>query len=201
MKSILSLSGIAACAVITSCASPKGISSFNQRSEVALPHHGSFELSTGLHEPWHRTKSLDAKTFKVGENIEIDTRREFVYPQDYELAKMSAQGVMPATPTDFATKMVGLHTDLKTEDRNGLVVLKGTVTITDFQGFSKMGGDAGQPILDAKGRLLTENKMEFPKFATYSTPIFTVIQPGKPCAIEISHPKNGTKLVFDLKAK
>ena len=185
------------------CVTDCGPSNFSRKTEVLLANDSSFELTAGIRQPWHRIEKLPTTDFKIGKAVRIANQREFVYPKSYEPAAFSADGklVTPATPEDFDSVSTGFLADLTSERRGDLVILKGTVSITDFQGFAEMGGEIGQPILDENGELLTENKIMSPKFASYTTNIFAALKPGQPCSVEISHMKDGTKLVLDLKAK
>ena len=70
--------------------------------------------------------------------------------------------------------------------------------VTEFLGFSETGGRQGQPIIDSKGRLITENVIMMPKFATFTTPVYAAIQPDGSCTFEISHPKRGTSVTLSI---
>lgn len=180
-------------ATVTTCQ----VASMNRPADH-IPSQLRFQMS--VREAKTGMKSLPAKQITVGKNFRIVDQREFTYPADYEPASVAQDldSVTPATPKEFRTIRTGIEADLTSERVGSLVVFKGTIKVTDFQGFSRMGGQAGQPIIDSEGRMITENRIEMPKLATYSTPVYTAIQPDGSCTFEISHPKKGTSVRFSL---
>lgn len=168
------------------------------RATDAMPSRLMFQMS--VKEAKVSAKRLPAKQIIVGRNFRVSEQREFIYPAAYEPVSITtdSSSVVPATPKDFRTIHTGLEADLTSERVGALLVFKGTIKVTDFQGFSRMGGQWGQPVIDAKGRLITENRVEMPKFATFTTPVYAALQPDGSCTFEISHPKKGTSVTFSI---
>lgn len=189
-------------AVLASCSPTTGVTARQvaamNRPAENLPSKLTFRMS--VKEGWAGAKDLPARQVVVGRDFRISEQRDFIYPSAYEPASATAdlKTVVPATPKEFQKIHTGIEADLTSERAGGLLLVKGTIKVTDFQGFSRMGGQLGQPILDSKGRLITENRVEMPKFATYSTPVYTAIQPDGSCTFEISHPKKGTTVTFSI---
>lgn len=157
-------------------------------------------LKMGLKQRGTRLKEFPAQKITLGQGFRVGDQREFIYPSEYLFpdAEADSTSIYPATPTDFKMVPAGIEANLISERRGGLVLLKGTITVTDFQGFSKMGGEMGEPILDDHGRLISENRVEMPKLATFTTPIQIAMKPGKSYPVEISHPRKGTSVVLSL---
>ena len=192
----------AACAVLASCTAPTGVTvrqvaAMSQPAEN-MPSRVTFQIS--VKEGRAAVRKLPAEQIAVGGSFRITDQKDFVYPSAYEPASANAglTAVVPATPKAFQTIQTGLEADLQSERSGGLIIIKGTIKVTDFQGFSRMGGQLGQPILDAKGRLITENRIEMPKLATYTTPVYAAVQPDGSCTFGISHPKKGTTVTLSL---
>lgn len=202
MKPGLLLIPAAACAVLASCSAPSGITTRQvaamNRPAGDMPSRVTIQMS--VKEGKAAAKPLPAKQVTVGSDFRITAQREFVYPSSYEPASAHADltTVVPATPKEFQSIPTGIEADLETERSGGLIVIKGMIKVTEFQGFSRMGGLLGQPILNAKGQVITENRIEMPKLATYTTPVYAAVQPDGTCAFEISHPKKGTVVTLSL---
>jgi hypothetical protein len=93
--------------------------------------------------------------------------------------------------------MTGFRAELSASRKGSLILIKGMVTVKEFAGFTKMGGLLGRPIIE-NGSILTENRIEMPKFATYTTPVYSALQPESSTQFEISHPTNGTTITVTL---
>ena len=188
--------------MLISCAPPAGMSVKEMR--VLTQSDGSvaksMTLKMGIKERGTRLKAFPAQKITLGQSFRVVDQREFIYPSEYQFPGIGTDitSINPATPTNFKTVNTGIEANLKSERRGGLVVLQGTITVTDFQGFTKMGGEMGEPILDDNGRLLTENRVEMPRLATFTTPVQIAMKPGKSYPLEISHPGKGTTVVFSL---
>lgn len=194
----------AACAVLASCAAPSGITTRQvaamNRPAEDMPSKVTVRMS--VKEGRRSAKELPAQRISVGGGFRITDQKGFVYPSAYEPASANADlaAVVPATPKEFQSIRNGLEADLQSERSGGLIIIKGVIKVTDFQGFSRMGGQLGQPILDARGKLITENRIEMPKLATYTTPVYAAVQPDGSCTFEISHPKKGTTVTLSIDA-
>jgi hypothetical protein len=193
----------AAAALFSSCAPTTTGITVNQvaamnRPGVTLPSRLTLRMT--VKEPWSKAKELPARRITVGRKTHITEGREFIYPSSYEPASASADmtSVVPANPKEFQKTDVGMEADLTSERSGGLLLIKGTIKVTEFQGFSETGGRLGQPIIDSKGRLITENVIMMPKFATFTTPVYAAIPPDGSCTFEISHPKRGTSVTLSI---
>ena len=145
-------------------------------------------------------QQLPSKRVAVGKEFTTSVGRDFKYPAAYQpaMALVDGRGVTPAEPRDFKTVRTGTVADLRTKRAGNLIVVEGTITHTAFLGFSKMGGEMGQPILDEKERLITENRIEMPKLATYTTPVYLAMEPGKAYVVPISHPDKGATATLEF---
>lgn len=192
-------------AILASCSHPTGITAQQvaamNRPTENIPSQFVFQMS--LKEGTTGIKNLPAKKVALGKSFKISQQHEFIYPSAYEPASTGRDlnSVVPATPKDFTSINTGIEADLTSQRVGALLVFKGTIKVTDFQGFSAMGGQLGQPIVDSDGRLITENRIEMPKLATYLTPVYAALQPDGSCAFEISHPKKGTSVTFTINPK
>jgi len=192
----------AACALLGACSHTTGITPVQvaamNRPAEDMPSRVTLTMT--VKERGKPAQTLPARQLAVGRSVQMAAEREFIYPSAYQSPVASPDGatITPATPVDFITKQVGIRADLTTEKRGGLVIVSGEIRVTDFQGFTDMGGQLGQPILDAKGRLITENKVQMPRFATYTTPVHTALRPDGSATIGISHAKRGTTVTLSL---
>ena len=143
---------------------------------------------------------LPSKRVAIGKEFTTSVGRDFKYPASYDpaMAVADGHGVTPAEPRDFKTVRTGTMADLRTKRAGNLIVVEGTITHTAFLGFSKMGGEMGQPILDEKERLITENRIEMPKLATYTTPVYLAMEPGKEYKVPISHPEKSATATLEF---
>jgi hypothetical protein len=203
MKTILIAATFTSLALFVSCSSPKGMSVQQYASMSRVPSTSTapitFQMTT--HEPMRSPVQYPPQKLSIGKAFQIEAQRDFVYPSAYEPGKVSLPNITPATPTEFKTVKTGLVADLTAKRVGGLILIEGSITVTEFQGFSRMGGALGQPILDSKDRLITENRIEMPKLASYTTPVYVAIKPGDSSAFDLSSPKTGAKVTFSLDQK
>lgn len=190
-----------ALATLASCSTPTGMTvreyeSLTQaKDKTALP--ANIQLS--IEAPGKPSVAMQGHFTKAGKEVHLVSEKEFIYPEEYEPANSGDRNsVTPATPTRFKVTTTGAQADLRTERTGALVQIKGTISVKEFQGFSKMGGELGKPLLDEKGRMITENKVQMPKFATYTTPVQVAVKPGQTCVFEIAHSVKGAKAVVKL---
>ena len=189
-------------AMLASCSQTTGVTAHQvaamNHPADKIPSRLTFQMS--VKEARAGAKKLPATQIIVGKKFQVSDQREFIYPAAYEPASATADltSVVPATPKDFQAIHTGIEADLTSERVGALLVFKGTIRVTDVQGFARMGGQLGQPIIDADGRLITENRIEMPKLATFSTPVYAALQPDGSCTFEISHPKKGTSVTFSI---
>ena len=187
---------------LASCSGPAGLplGQHEPVSRTAATAGGPIHFEMSVKEPWRAAVRHEPVQFRVGKDVRIAMEREFIYPSSYEAAVVAGNSGRdhPATPKDFKTVNTGLVAELKTRSVADAVLFEGSVTITEFQGFSRMGGALGQPILDSKGRIITENRIEMPKFATYTTPVSVAVVAGEPARFEISAPRKGTAITLSI---
>ncbi len=200
MKTASILSAIAAAVLLSSCGAPDGVSVQQQRvvkTGPAEPVH--FQMS--LKEPWRAPVSYGSREIAPGKSFKVEALRDFVYPAAYDPAAIEGnQAVSPATPKEFQTVKTGLVADLRSKRLGEWILIEGNISLTEFQGFSRTGGSLGRPVLDGKGRVLTENRMEMPKFAEYRTPVYLAIKSGESGSFEVSAPRKGTTATFSISA-
>ena len=198
MKTQIHLATLGIALGIFSCSTPSGVtmrdySAMNKPTESA-PFPETLTLS--VKEPRKPVKTYP--TFKIApdKGITIEDGREFIYPSAYDPAEISPNGMVatPATPEKFQKDYTGLTAKLTTKRMGSLVLIEGLISVKEFAGFSRMGGELGEPILDDRGRVVTENRIEMPKFETFSTPVYVAVRPGTPSEFEIGHPTRGTKV-------
>lgn len=201
MKVLFAVTIVVSAALI-SCSQPTEITARQvaamSRPSEAIPTQLTFQMK--VNEGRFSSKSLPTTPIIVGKSFTVSDQREFIYPAAYKPASSSSEQelVTPATPLAFQTIETGIKADLTSERVGSLVVVKGTITVTEFQGFSRMGGELGLPIIDSKGRMITENRIEMPKLATFATPIFSGLKVGGESTFEISHPEKGTSVTFAI---
>jgi len=205
MKTTILAATFASLALLVSCSAPKGMSvqQYASLSRASSVSTAPITLRMTTHEPMRSPTQYPPQKISIGRAFQVGAQREFVYPSVYEPGKVTTghPTVTPATPTEFKTVKTGLVADLTTKQVGGLILIEGSVTVTEFQGFSRMGGALGRPILDSKDRLITENRIEMPKLASYTTPVYVAIKPGDSSTFDLSSPKKGAKVTFSLDQK
>jgi hypothetical protein len=202
MKNPHVLLPLASCLLLGACSTPPGMT-VQQYASLTRPIGKSaskLSLQMTVSEPGTSPKEFPKTRIVEGKPIHLSAQRDFLYPASYQPAipPTSRQVVTPATPQDFKTVQTGLEADLRSSRQGSVVIVEGTISVTDFQGFSRMGGSFGKPILDGNGRVLTENRVEMPKFATYTTPVFVAIKPGDSATFQISHPRKNTTTTISV---
>ncbi len=202
MKTTIKAATFATIALLVSCTAPKGMSAqqYASMSRVSSVSTAPLTFQMTTQEPMQSPTVYPPQKLSIGRAFQVGAQRDFVYPSAYEPGKVATgvPNVTPATPTEFKTIKTGLVADLTTKRVGGLILIEGSVTVTEFQGFSRMGGALGQPILDSKDRLITENRIEMPKLASYTTPVYVAIKPGDSSTFDLSSPKKGAKVTFSL---
>jgi hypothetical protein len=141
---------------------------------------------------------------ELGTNkISLEFVRELRYASEFDPARTGPGSlpVIPVTPSAFESKETGFVAALTAKQLGGLILIEGEISVTQLQGFSRMGGALGTPILDEKGRTLTQNRIHLPKFAVFTTPIYVAIKPGGSSSFEISAPRKGTMVTISLPEK
>ena len=151
------------------------------------------KVSLEVNSPGEKSLAFPEMTIRTGESLNVRGVGEYIYPAAY----VSAAGV-PGTPSDLTKIETGITLDLKARNVGQVVMLSGKVTVVAFDRFIRMGGEIGHPIVDEKGRLITENRVEMPAFRTYETRVYFAVKPGTPGTFEIDHPKKGTRVTVNI---
>jgi hypothetical protein len=192
--------------VMNSCSTPSGMT-IREYSELSGPSKAEpfpESLTLALKDDGRLSRALPSVKIKPGKPFTVAAERDFVYPAAYKPAVMSSSGapypITPATPTDFRTEKTGFRAELSASRKGALVLIEGLITVKEFDGFTKMGGLLGKPIVE-NDTVLTENRIEMPKFSTYTTPVYVFMKPGTPAHFEISHPKKGATVTVTLGGK
>ena len=211
MKLILQILTLSIAVGAISCSGPTDIAireGVTIRDYVALTKFAkpiSFPdvVTLSLSEPGQPSKTLPPVRIKLNKRFTIADQREFIYPSAYDPAEGSLSGhaVTPVKPIGFRSTDVGFIAELTATRKGSLIVIEGLITVREFAGFSNMSGQLGQPILNDQGITIAENRIEMPKFATYTTPIQASILPEGSSEFEISHPTEGAKVVIALSQK
>ncbi|MCB1096077.1 MAG: hypothetical protein KDN22_10925 [Verrucomicrobiae bacterium] len=156
---------------------------------TATPKQASANLGNTVKKSGEAIPAALAKT-EFGKSVKIGRSRDFIYPTKFDLPKIEDSVLLPATPVDFTTEKVGMMMELTPERRSGLVLLKGTVTMTVMERMISAQGEIFLPISDSKTSM---NKVELPVFRKYVTPVMLAAVPGKSYTIEIDSDDNDLK--------
>ncbi len=187
--------------LLASCTAPKGISiqQYGVMSRSSSSR-GPITFQMNVKEPMRAPIQYAGRQLVMGKGFQVGAQREFVYPSAYEPARTNAgaTSLAPATPTALKTVNTGITANLTAKEVGELILIEGEISVIEFRGFSRMGGSLGHPILDGKGRVITENRIEMPKFAKFSTPVYVAIKPGEASTFEVSAPRKGTTATFSL---
>lgn len=185
---------------LLSCSHPDGISMQEYRaltapsSTLAVPKNMTFTLNQAGETPI----VLRASNIRAGKVFQLSREREMIYPVEYSPAfSNNGSPPTPSTPTKFQKENVGLRCEFTASVKGSLILIEGTITHKHFDGFSKMGGELGQPIVDGR-HILTENRIDLPKFTTYTTPVYVAIKPNSSSTFEINAPKQGTEVTLSF---
>ena len=205
MKTTIIAATFASLSLLVSCSAPQGMS-VQQYASMSGATSGSTAPITfhmTVHEPMRSPTEYPPQKLSVGRAFQVGSQRDFVYPSAYEPGKVAtgSSNLTPATPTKFKTVKTGLVADLTSKRVGGLILIEGSVTVTEFHGFSRMGGALGQPLFDPRDRIITANRIEMPKLATYTTPIYVALTPGESNTFDLSSPKKRAKVTFALSQK
>lgn len=199
MKVIL-LGSILFGTLIVSCSHPDGTSMEEYRaltspaSSLAVPKN----LTLTLNQPGTTPVVLHASNIRAGKTFSLSNERELIYPAAYSPA-LSHNGnpPIPSNPTAFKTENIGLRCDLTASVKGSVILIEGTINHKHFDGFNQMGGELGKPIVDGR-HTLTENRIDLPKFTTYSTPVYVAIKPNSSTTFEINARSPKTKVTISL---
>jgi|GEM_PF-1305875 len=121
--------------------------------------------------------SAPSVTTKSGTKATVEVTREFIYPTEFDPPKQATQKepVIPATPTAFEMKQVGVKMEvLPTLLEDGNLMLEAIPEATSFEGFV----DYGSPIT-YEGKVVSQNKIQQPMFYTMKTSAGFMMKPGQ----------------------
>jgi hypothetical protein len=202
MKNPHVLLPLASSLLLGACSSPQGMT-VQQYASLTRPIAKSaskLSLQMTVSEPGTSPVEFPKTRIIEGKPIHLSSERDFIYPASYTPAIPTADGqaVTPATPRNFHTVKTGFEADLRGKREGPLVVLEGTISVTDFLGFSRMNGATGKRILDRRGRLLTENRVEMPGFATYNFPMAIDLKPGDSVTLQINRPQKSSTVTISI---
>ncbi len=156
-------------------------------------------MQMSVREPNGKPFPFEPTELAIGKSSRLESTRKLEYPSEFDPAARTVLGpVTPATPTAFKTRDLGIVATLTAKEFGSLILVEGEISVTQLQGFSRMGGALGVPIVDEKGHTLTENRIQLPKFAVFTTPVYVAIEPGKSSTFEISAPRKGTTVSIAL---
>jgi hypothetical protein len=185
---------------ILSCSHPEGISMQEYSALTAasrtltVPKNMTFTLRQTGETPI----ILHASNIRAGKSFLLSQERELIYPVEYSPAdSLNGNVPTPSTPREFKKENVGLRCDLTASIKGSLILIEGTITNKRFEGFSKMGGELGQPILEGR-HILTENRVELPKLTTYTTPVYVAIKPNSSETVEINGPAKSNEVTLSF---
>lgn len=150
-------------------------------------------------------------TARPGQKAKIERIRAFVYPSETVPPVIEGNRVTaPTTPKTFATKNLGWEIDgLRMDTQGGFIVVSGTFRETAFAGFRPAAGGLFSPITNDAGQILTENRLETPRFSIRETAFHAALVPGEtrevgvalsggPAFLRITakaiHPKSGLEM-------
>ena len=205
MKHIVRISALAASLAIVSCTTPTGMTMREYSGLTAPTNALAFPamITFTVDEPGQPAREHLAVNITEGEMFEIGDQLEFLFPGGYDLASSSADGlsITPTTPTSFKTEFTGFSAALTASREGSLILIRGVVNIRKFMGFSRMGGELGKPIIDKQGKVLSENRIEMPKFVTFTTPVYVALKAGESSVFEIAHPIEGARVSVSLEPR
>lgn len=201
MKTILLSMLVVACGLLANCSSPVAMTRGELAGVLKESPLGAKRVSVSVQvtPPGEKKVSFAARKVRLGESFSQEAIREFIYPAGYSVPGIAGEGIVPATPKHFETINTGVTMDLKAEESGSMVVVSGTVEVSKFDRFIRMGGELGRPITDGKGKTLSENRVEMPAIRKYMTPVYVAVKPGKPVSFEIDHPEKGSKMTVTVK--
>ena len=168
---------------------------------ATIPPHSAVKTTVKLHEK-SGTLTTPSVTTNPGQTASLEAIRDFIYPVDFTLpnapkdkvmkAKLEKKGTYPVTPTtpkEFVNQPTGVKLTITPRFEGGLVILKGELTMTEFDGFTQAVGEVvARPIINSKEDpvLLTPNLAQAPMMREAHTPIFVAALPGKTYTMQVA---------------
>jgi general secretion pathway protein D len=168
---------------------------------ASIPPHTAVKTTVRLHQK-KDVLTPPPVTTNPGQTASLELVRDFRYPTDFNLpnapkekvakARLENKGafpVTPATPKEFANRPTGVQLTITPRFEGGLVVLKGELTVTEFDGFTQAVGEVvGRPIINSKEQpfILTANITQAPMMREAHTPIFVTALPGKTYTMKVA---------------
>lgn len=202
---MLSALGISACASGPPQQGPITVTRVAEIQAMKVPPHMLVKTTIRLHEK-DEVMTAPSVIQKPGQTASVDLVRDFRYPTDFTLPMASRdllghptpeaagkkQGAFPVTPTtpkEFVNQPTGIQMTLSPRFESGLVILKGEIKVTTFDGFTSAAGElVARPIIASKKQpiLLTANKVQAPLIRENRSPIFVAALPGKTYTMQVA---------------
>jgi len=172
---------------------------------MKIPPHMGVKTTIRLHEKGS-VMTAPSVTQKPGQTASVDLVKDFIYPTDFTLPMASRdllghptpeaagkkQGSFPVTPTtpkEFVNQPTGIQITISPRFESGLVILKGEIKVTTFDGFTSAAGElVARPIIASKEQpmLLTPNLVRAPLLRENRSPIFVAALPGKTYTMQVA---------------
>ncbi|MEO8350444.1 MAG: hypothetical protein ABI680_01860 [Chthoniobacteraceae bacterium] len=192
---ILTAAALSACSSLyRDTRQPISLDEIARLSAQKRPKARAYEMTFRIEEG-KDTLAAPKVTSKPGQAATIEVVREFRYPTDFEVARISTGGdvVRPLTPTAFGTRLTGISIEATAKPDGAFIMLTGEVLATEFEGFRPNVGDGFRPIHRADGQVITPNVAKSPVFTTRHTPFAVAALPGRTYRFPI-HAKTRTTI-------
>jgi len=122
---------------------------------------------------------------KTGNSATVEIIREFRYPEEYEPPQIpqttgfGVQPIVPATPTEFTMKPVGVRLEVLPEvGENETIDLRLLPEVTEFEGFINYGSP-----IENQGVVVTENVINYPVFSQRKVETSVTVNDGQTVAL------------------
>jgi hypothetical protein len=198
---LLGVLWVSACAAGPPQHEPITVARVSELQAATIPPHTAVKTTVRLHEK-EGVLNPPSVTTNPGQTASLEATRDFIYPVDFNLpdapkdkvakAKLENKGAYPVTPTtpkEFVKKPTGVLLTITPRFEGGLVVLKGELTVTEFDGFTQAVGEVvARPIINSKEDpvVLTPNLVKAPMMREAHTPIFVAALPGKTYTMQVA---------------
>jgi hypothetical protein len=198
---MLGVCWLSACASGPPQQEPITVERVSEIQAMPVPTHMAVKTTFKLHEKGN-TMTPPSVTQKPGQTASVELTRDFIYPVDFTLpiaprkevlkAKAKGEGAFPVTPTtpkEFINQPTGIQITISPRFEGGLVILKGEIKVTTFDGFTSAAGElVARPIIASKEQpiLLTPNLVRAPLLRENRSPIFVAALPGKTYTMKVA---------------
>ncbi|HEX8312696.1 MAG TPA: hypothetical protein VF614_15345 [Chthoniobacteraceae bacterium] len=114
--------------------------------------------------------------------MQMEAVRALSFPTEFDPPLPAGKGlnyVMPATPTAFETVNTGWTVRLSGKPHGKLIEITGAADYTEAESLPGGYGEVAGPIYDARGDMVTTNKLDQPRLQTTTTRFHLFALPGK----------------------